>query len=56
MLKDLLQSIDSIYIAYGATDFRKQIASLCAEVKTKFELNPYDNVAFIFCNRRLFID
>lgn len=52
MIQKLLSEISTIYIAYGATDFRKQIASLCAEVKTKFELNPYDNVAFIFCNRK----
>ena len=52
MLIDLLQSIDAIYIAYGATDFRKQISSLSTEVKTKFNLNPYKNAAFIFCNKK----
>ena len=42
MIKDLLQSISKVYIAYGATDFRKQIDSLCIEVKSKFHLNPYE--------------
>ena len=35
MINDLLQNVDKIYIAYGATDFRKQIDSLCMEVKSK---------------------
>ena len=52
MLNDLLKSISQIYIAYGVTDFRKQIHSLCSIVENKFKLNPYDNIAFIFCNKK----
>lgn len=52
MINKLLSDISTIYIAYGATDFRKQISSLCAEVKSRFNLNPYKNVAFIFCNKK----
>lgn len=52
MINKLLSDISVIYIAYGATDFRKQISSLCTEVKTRFNLNPYKNVAFIFCNKK----
>lgn len=52
MISKLLKDVSTIYIAYGATDFRKQIPSLCAEVKTRFNLNPYKNVAFIFCNKK----
>lgn len=52
MIQKLLSKITTIYMAYGATDFRKQIPSLCAEVRTKFNLNSCDNVAFIFCNRK----
>lgn len=52
MIQNLLREISKIYIAYGATDFRKQIPALCADVKTKFNLNPCKNVAFIFCNRK----
>lgn len=32
MIQKLLSEISTIYMAYGATDFRKLIASLCAEV------------------------
>lgn len=52
MLNDLLKSISKIYIAYGATDFRKQIDSLCLDVRSKFHLNPYEKSAFIFCNKK----
>ena len=52
MLNNLLKNIKTIYIACGATDFRKQIPSLSQIVKNEFKLDLYDNVAFIFCNKR----
>ena len=52
MINDLLQNISKVYIAYGTTDFRKQIDSLCIEIKSKFHLNPYEKAAFIFCNKK----
>ena len=52
MLIDLLQGVSKIYIAYGATDFRKQISSLCSIVKDNFKMNPYDRSAYIFCNKK----
>lgn len=52
MINKLLSDVKTIYIAYGATDFRKQIPALCADVKSKFKLNPSKNVAFIFCNKK----
>ena len=52
MITDLLKSIDKIYISYGATDFRKQINSLCQIVKETFKLDPYNRCAYIFCNRK----
>ena len=52
MLIDLLQSVNKIYLAYGATDFRKQISSLCSIIKDNFKMNPYDKSAYIFCNKK----
>lgn len=52
MIKDLLQNVDKIYIVYGATDFRKQISSLCSYVKTTCKMNPYNRAAYIFCNKK----
>ena len=51
MLNKLVEDIDTIYIAYGVTDFRKHIDSLCAIVKNQFRLNPYSKTAFLFCNK-----
>ena len=52
MIANLLQNIKHIYIAYGATDFRKQTSSLCEMVKNSFGMNPYDGFAYIFCNKK----
>lgn len=52
MLIDLLESVDKIYLAYGTTDFRKQISSLCSIVKNYYGKNPYDKSAYIFCNKK----
>lgn len=52
MLSAMLKDIGTIYIAYGPTDFRKQINSLCDIVQTKFKLDPYNKSAFIFCNKK----
>lgn len=52
MINDLLQNVSKIYIAYGATDFRKQIHSLCNIVESKYKMDPYKKEAFIFCNKK----
>ena len=52
MIEDMLKNVSSIYIAYGETDFRLHITSLCKLVESKFKLNPYKSDAFIFCNKR----
>ena len=52
MLNDLLQSISRIYISYGYTDFRMQIKGLSNMVQNEFKMNPYEKVAFLFCNRK----
>lgn len=52
MINNLLARISNVYIAYGVTDFRKQIYSLCKIVETKFSIDPYTTAAFIFCNRK----
>ena len=52
MINRMLKDVSKIYIAYGATDFRKQIHSLCSLARSKFNLNIYDNTAFIFCNKK----
>ena len=53
VMERFTQDAAHVYLACGATDFRKQISGLCALVNTKFSLDPYqDSCAFIFCNKR----
>jgi transposase len=40
-----------VYLACGATDFRKQINGLAAIVEQSFYLDPFEEAAFVFCNR-----
>ena len=53
MMERFTQDAAHVYLACGATDFRKQIRGLCSLVNMKFSLDPYqDSCAFIFCNKR----
>ena len=53
MMNHFTQDALHVYLACGATDFRKQINGLCALVNMQFKLDPYkDNCAFIFCNKK----
>ena len=40
-----------VYLACGATDMRKSIDSLAALVKECFNLDPFSQSLFVFCNR-----
>ena len=42
---------DRVYLACGATDMRKSIDGLAALVQTGFDLDPFSNSWFVFCNR-----
>ena len=52
MIRDLLKSISKIYIAFGPTDFRNQINGLCKIVENQYKMDPYQKVAYIFCNQK----
>jgi transposase len=41
-----------IYLACGATDMRKSINGLMVRVQEHFSLDPFDDVLFVFCNRK----
>ena len=51
MLRDLTPAM-SIYIASGYTDLRNGIDGLAGIVEREFNLNPCDNMLFLFCGRR----
>lgn len=46
------EDIDGIYICTGPTDLRKGIDGYASIVQSEFELSPFDNNLYIFCNRQ----
>ena len=40
-----------IYLACGSTDMRKAINGLAAIVEHSFQLDPFSEALFVFCNR-----
>lgn len=43
--------VDKVYLATGSTDMRKSINGLAAIVQESFELDPFSNSLFVFCNK-----
>lgn len=53
MLNMITQGAEHIFLACGATDFRKQIEGLASLVSLKYHLDPYSPVCvFLFCNKK----
>jgi len=53
MMNHISDGAEHIYLALGATDFRKQQNGLASLVSLKFKLNPYSGTSvFLFCNKR----
>lgn len=44
-------SYGQVYLATGCTDLRKSIDGLAVLVKERFQLDPFSNCLFVFCNR-----
>jgi transposase len=43
---------DRVYLATGPTDLRKSIDGLAVLVREGFDLDPFSNSLFVFCNRQ----
>lgn len=41
-----------VYLACGPTDMRKNINGLSEIVQCSFQLDPFDEAIFVFCNRK----
>ena len=53
MMKRIAEGATRIFLAYGSTDFRKQIPGLVASVTLGFKLDSYNgDYVFIFCDRK----
>lgn len=46
------ESVEWVHLAPGATDLRKSIDGLSALVSAVFELDPFSDQWFVFCNRQ----
>ncbi|MBC8578683.1 IS66 family insertion sequence element accessory protein TnpB [Zhenhengia yiwuensis] len=44
--------LDKIYVATGYTDLRRGIDGLTAILQQEFQLDPFQNVLFLFCGKR----
>ena len=47
-----IESVEQVYLAPGVTDLRKSIDGLSALVSAVFELDPFSDRWFVFCNRQ----
>ena len=53
MLSRFTCDAEHVFLAIGATDFRKQIDSLVSMVTLQFGMDPFsERCVFIFCNKR----
>jgi transposase len=46
-----VESVGQVYLAPGATDLRKSIDGLSALVVAVFDLDPFSDRWFVFCNK-----
>lgn len=52
-MQHIADGAEHIYLALGATDFRKQQSGLVSLVALKFKLDPHSGASvFLFCNKR----
>ena len=53
MLNRFTANVRHIYLAIGATDFRKQISSLVSMVQHQFGMDQFEEACiFVFCNKK----
>jgi len=50
LLKDI-HEYSGIYVACGATDLRKSVDGLAHIIKQDFEMDPFENYLYMFCNK-----
>lgn len=57
MLRDFTGAgADRVYIACSYTDLRRGIDGLASLVQQEFDLDPFTNALFLFCDRRRDLD
>lgn len=48
-----IDKMNTVYLACGATDFRRSIDGLALVVQAELKLNPFDKALFVFCNKQM---
>jgi len=51
LLKDI-REYDGIFLACGWIDLRRSVDGLAHIVKQDFQMDPFGNYLFLFCNKR----
>jgi transposase len=51
MLLKNINEYSGIYLACGATDLRRAVDGLAHMVKQDFQMDPFGNYLFLFCNK-----
>ena len=46
-----IDTVDTIYLAYGYTNLRKSINGLRIIIQSQINLDPFEKAIFVFCNR-----
>ena len=50
LLRDI-REYSGIFLATGSTDLRKAVDGLAHIVKQEFQMDPFGNYLFLFCNK-----
>ena len=48
-----IDKVDTVYLACGGTDLRRNIDGLTLIVKTELKLDPLEKALFVFCNKQM---
>lgn len=48
-----IDRINTVYLACGATDLRRNIDGLLMIVQTELNLDPFEKALFVFCNKQM---
>ena len=48
-----IDKINTVYLACGVTDLRRNINGLTIIVQTELKLDPFEKALFVFCNKQM---
>ncbi|MHC1684230.1 MAG: IS66 family insertion sequence element accessory protein TnpB [Clostridiaceae bacterium] len=50
---EIIDKVNTVYLACGITDLRKSIDGLAVLVETELKLDPFEKALFVFCNKQM---